>query len=72
MIMILNNMYITNDNGYHYRCQWVAPFLLIQATKHWRASGSSFSNEDITLMAQTVYREARGEPYTGQVAVAAF
>ncbi|WP_411829802.1 spore cortex-lytic enzyme [Paenibacillus ehimensis] len=44
---------------------------LWQATKHWRASGSAFSSEDITLMARTVYGEARGEPYTGQVAVAA-
>ena len=34
-------------------------------------SGLSFSREDITLLARTVYSEARGEPYEGQVAVAA-
>jgi N-acetylmuramoyl-L-alanine amidase len=32
---------------------------------------SGFSEEDIRLMAHAVYGEARGEPYTGQVAVAA-
>ncbi len=31
----------------------------------------SASSRDITLMAKTVYGEARGEPYEGQVAVAA-
>jgi N-acetylmuramoyl-L-alanine amidase len=30
-----------------------------------------FSNNDINLLAQAVYGEARGEPYDGQVAVAA-
>ena len=34
-------------------------------------SSSSFSSADITLLAKCVYAEARGEPYTGQVAVAA-
>ena len=34
-------------------------------------SSHSFSREDITLLARTVYSEARGEPYEGQVAVAA-
>lgn len=34
-------------------------------------SGSSVSDQDIRLMAQAVYGEARGEPYIGQVAVAA-
>jgi N-acetylmuramoyl-L-alanine amidase len=32
---------------------------------------SPFSKEDLKLLARTVYGEARGEPYTGQVAVAA-
>ncbi|WP_027964481.1 spore cortex-lytic enzyme [Halalkalibacillus halophilus] len=32
---------------------------------------SGFSQNDIQLMAQAVYGEARGEPYVGQVAVAA-
>ncbi|MEN8700803.1 spore cortex-lytic enzyme [Bacillus infantis] len=32
---------------------------------------SGFSQNDIQLMANAVYGEARGEPYTGQVAVAA-
>ena len=34
-------------------------------------SNSSYSSADITLLARCVYAEARGEPYTGQVAVAA-
>ncbi len=34
------------------------------------ASRGAFSRDDITLLARTVYSEARGEPYTGQVAVA--
>lgn len=32
---------------------------------------AGFSQNDINLLAQTVYGEARGEPYVGQVAVAA-
>ncbi|WP_087960624.1 MULTISPECIES: spore cortex-lytic enzyme [Bacillus] len=32
---------------------------------------NGFSNNDINLLAQAVYGEARGEPYEGQVAVAA-
>ena len=34
-------------------------------------SSPSASNTDLTLLARVVYGEARGEPYTGQVAVAA-
>jgi len=34
-------------------------------------SGSSTNNTDLNLLARLVYGEARGEPYTGQVAVAA-
>jgi len=34
-------------------------------------SAHSFSREEVTLLARTVYSEARGEPYEGQVAVAA-
>ncbi|MXQ55421.1 spore cortex-lytic enzyme [Shimazuella sp. KC615] len=54
---------------------------LWQATKAWKPSGgatskpvqssSGFSSQDLKLLAQAVYGEARGEPYTGQVAVAA-
>ncbi len=33
--------------------------------------GTSSSNSDLNLLARLVYAEARGEPYTGQVAVAA-
>lgn len=32
---------------------------------------SGFSSSDVNLLARTVYGEARGEPYAGQVAVAA-
>lgn len=35
------------------------------------SSTSSQSSSDLTLLARCVYAEARGEPYTGQVAVAA-
>lgn len=35
------------------------------------SSGSSQSSNDLYLLAKCVYAEARGEPYTGQVAVAA-
>lgn len=35
------------------------------------ASSSSNNSADLTLLARVVYGEARGEPYTGQVAVAA-
>lgn len=34
-------------------------------------SGSSSSSNDLNLLSRLVYGEARGEPYTGQVAVAA-
>ena len=33
-------------------------------------SGSSVSNSDLNLLSRLVYGEARGEPYSGQVAVA--
>jgi N-acetylmuramoyl-L-alanine amidase len=52
--------------------------MLWKATKNWSPGNPSgawstlrFSANDITLLARTVYGEARGEPYTGQVAVAA-
>lgn len=35
------------------------------------SSGSAQSSNDLNLLARCVYAEARGEPYTGQVAVAA-
>ena len=35
------------------------------------STSSSTSNSDLNLLARLVYAEARGEPYTGQVAVAA-
>ena len=35
------------------------------------AGGNSLSSSDLNLLARCVYAEARGEPYTGQVAVAA-
>lgn len=35
------------------------------------SSASSYSNNDLYLLAKLVHSEARGEPYTGQVAVAA-
>lgn len=36
-----------------------------------KSSTSSVSNGDLNLLARCVYAEARGEPYTGQVAIAA-
>lgn len=35
------------------------------------SSGTSSNSSDLNLLARAVYAEARGEPYTGQVAVAA-
>lgn len=35
------------------------------------SSSSSISSSDLNLLARCVYAEARGEPYTGQVAIAA-
>ena len=35
------------------------------------SSGSSSSSSDLNLLARIIYGEARGEPYTGQVAVGA-
>ena len=34
-------------------------------------SNNNYSNSDVNLLARCIYGEARGEPYTGQVAVAA-
>lgn len=55
--------------------------MLVKATRDWNADNSGnnnsvtsveqFSSNDIQLMAQAVYGEARGEPYEGKVAVAA-
>lgn len=39
--------------------------------KSGSSGGGSTSNADLNLLARCVYGEARGEPYTGQVAVAA-
>jgi N-acetylmuramoyl-L-alanine amidase len=54
---------------------------LWQATKTWRPGGGTtsapvqsskgFSAQEIRLLSQAVYSESRGEPYIGQVAVAA-
>ena len=35
------------------------------------SGGGSYSNNDVTLLAKLIYGEARGESYTGQVAVGA-
>lgn len=40
-------------------------------TSSTTSSSSSSHSSDITLLAKLIYGEARGEPYTGQVAVAA-
>lgn len=56
--------------------------MLLRASKGWNrntqtspaanlGTASKFSDYDLELMARTVYGEARGEPYKGQVAVAA-
>lgn len=39
--------------------------------KSGSSGGTTTSNADLNLLARAVYGEARGEPYTGQVAVAA-
>lgn len=45
--------------------------LKLSGTTSTSGSGSSSSSTDLNLLARVVYGEARGEPYTGQVAVAA-
>lgn len=52
--------------------------MLWKATKDWKPttstrtySSSQFTINEVNLMANAVYGESRGEPYTGQVAVAA-
>lgn len=54
-------------------------YMLWKATKNWKPataksqtySSSKMSENDLKIMANAVYGEARGEPYIGQVAVAA-
>jgi N-acetylmuramoyl-L-alanine amidase len=48
-----------------------ATFRVLNTSTASRASTGRFSQRDIELLAKLVYAEARGEPYTGQVAVAA-
>lgn len=43
----------------------------IKLTSTTSSSGTTTSSTDLNLLARVVYGEARGEPYTGQVAVAA-
>lgn len=54
--------------------------MLLRASAGWKpgatapaelGSSNPYSEEDVRLMAMAVYGEARGEPYIGQVAVAA-
>lgn len=57
--------------------------MLVRATPGWQSSGTqggsagapahtaSYSTNDMDLLARAVYSEARGEPYEGQVAIAA-
>jgi len=55
--------------------------MLVKATPGWQGSSgaasqtalrtSEFTQEEVTLLARAVYSEARGEPYEGQVAIAA-
>jgi len=66
----------------HWRYRFIIPLLLclfvsfLHGTEETIAantgkSSGGFSKNDIQLMANAVYGEARGEPYIGQVAVAA-
>ncbi len=43
----------------------------IQSSSSTSSSTGGYSSSDLNLIARAVYGEARGEPYTGQVAVAA-
>lgn len=43
----------------------------LSGAKSASAGVSSYSNNDMYLLAKAIYAEARGEPYTGQVAVGA-
>jgi N-acetylmuramoyl-L-alanine amidase len=48
-----------------------APTAKVEAAPTGNFKKHGFSDNDIKLMANAVYGEARGEPYTGQVAIAA-
>lgn len=43
----------------------------IKSSTTSNSSSSNYSNSELNLLSRLVYAEARGEPYTGQVAVAA-
>lgn len=48
-----------------------APKATVPATKSANYGGKNLSANDLKLLANAVYGEARGEPYVGQVAIAA-
>ncbi|WP_409347008.1 spore cortex-lytic enzyme [Paenibacillus sp. MBLB4367] len=48
--------------------------MLVRATRNWSGGSTgtgNYSSQDMQLLAQAIYSEARGEPYIGQVAVGA-
>jgi len=49
----------------------ILAFPSIEHIKPIKAQNTNYSDNDLKLMANAVYGEARGEPYIGQVAVAA-
>mgnify|MGYP000906751810 CR=1 FL=1 len=49
----------------------IGQYLKIPTFVNVSRSGGSYSQDDLYWLARTVYGEARGEPYAGQVAVAA-
>ena len=48
-----------------------SPPIILKQNKPQTSSHRGFSSQDLKMMANAVYGEARGEPYIGQVAVAA-
>lgn len=64
---------IKNANGLKSNTIYIGQYLTIPTTAAVKASrsGSGYSQDDVYWLARAVYGEARGEIYTGQVAVAA-
>ena len=63
---------IKMENGLRSNTLMIGQQLRIPSGNTSRSSiNSNFSQDDVNWLAKTVYSEARGEPYEGQVAVAA-
>lgn len=62
---------IKNANGLKSDTIYIGQTLRIPTGNNVSRSGGNYSQEDLYWLSRVVYGEARGEPYIGQVAVAA-